>query len=99
MYKLSAKKQPGIYDMPHLFNGHVCVETFIVQVEHISGYLADTRPYKRSVELFIPSPTPFSPPLFPHFIPLSLLFILYVHPFSPLTRTANNPLYPTSLIV
>ena len=30
----------------------VCVETFIVQVQHISGYLADTHPYKRRVELF-----------------------------------------------
>lgn len=80
--------------MPGLFNGHVCVETFIAQVEHISGYLADTRPYKRSVELFysIANPIfisfsslrPFIPPLVHH-----------VHPFSPLARTANEPLLPS----
>ena len=56
------KKQSSIYETPLLFNGHawacvracvcVCVETFIVQVQHISGYLADTHPYKRRVELF-----------------------------------------------
>jgi hypothetical protein len=80
--------------MPHLFNGHVCVETFIVQVEHISGYLADTRPYKRSVELFIPSPTPFSSSSFSSLHP----FIPPLHPpRSPLF--ASYPLYPTSLIV
>jgi hypothetical protein len=73
------------------------VETFNVQVQNISGYLADTRLYKRE-GLFYSIGNPVSPPLIPILASLYLLF-LHVHPFPPLASVANQSLYPASLIV
>jgi hypothetical protein len=50
----------------------VCVETFNVQVQNISGYLADTRLYKRE-KLFYSIANPLSPPFIPPLLPCSPL--------------------------